>query len=621
MMELHSGWHEELNSLAREQNEARRIEPTNLVAVPGVAFPYRLTETHVEFGSKDKLDDETIWQPICGRLEVIGLTRNERGEDWGRLVRFKDSDGRQKEVAIPMHLFAGNGNEVRGLLLRLGLSIEPNRKAREALDGYLQKCNPPRRIRCVDHVGWHHDGDGRSFVLPDQVIGSANVVLQSDEYLDHAYDVAGELSAWHQRVGNLAVGNSHLTFAISVALAAPLLELLDMEGGGFHFSGASSTGKTTLLRVAGSVWGGGPNGFHRSWRTTANGLEAVAKLHNDALLGIDEIGQGEGRDVERIPYMLGNGTGKSRAARTGGARRVHRWHLLFLSTGEQSLSEKVQEEGGRRVRAGQEIRILDIPADAGAGLGCFEKLHGFSSAAALADHLIEGACQVYGTPAREFIRCLLREGPDFRETLKSAIKRFKDGLGLTTANGQLERAAARFGLVAVAGELAAGYGVTPWPEGTATDAARACFKAWFDARGGARSGELTSLLKQVRRFFAAHGESRFAPIKKDSRDVLPAETMYPPSPETKAGATYNRVGFRFDDDEGTHYLVLPHAMAEVCEGFPRTWAAKELVSAGLVLPGENGHSQKKHRIPGRKEPTRVYHFMPAVLESEDADCH
>jgi hypothetical protein len=41
------------------------------------------------------------------------------------------------------------------------------------------------------------------------------------------------------------------------------------EGGGVHFKGASSTGKSTALHVAGSVWGGGDtNGYIRSWRST-----------------------------------------------------------------------------------------------------------------------------------------------------------------------------------------------------------------------------------------------------------------------------------------------------------------------------------------------------------------
>ena len=59
--------------------------------------------------------------------------------------------------------------------------------------------------------------------------------------------------------------------------------------------------------------------------------------------------------------------------------------------------------------------------------------------------------------------------------------------------------AQRFGLVAVAGELATHYGVTGWSEGEATQAASLCFAAWLDSFGGTGNREDRALLAQVRR--------------------------------------------------------------------------------------------------------------------------
>ncbi len=50
-----------------------------------------------------------------------------------------------------------------------------------------------------------------------------------------------------------------------------------------------STGKSTVLRVASSVWGGFD--YLQSWRATSNGLEGIAAAHNDSLLCLDEIGE------------------------------------------------------------------------------------------------------------------------------------------------------------------------------------------------------------------------------------------------------------------------------------------------------------------------------------------
>jgi putative DNA primase/helicase len=51
------------------------------------------------------------------------------------------------------------------------------------------------------------------------------------------------------------------------------------------------------------------------------------------------------------------------------------------------------------------------------------------------------------------------------------------------ADGQVKRAASKFGLVAMAGELAIGYDIVPWPKGYAIKAAAEMFDAWQVGRG------------------------------------------------------------------------------------------------------------------------------------------
>lgn len=182
------------------------------------------------------------------------------------------------------------------------------------------------------------------------------------------------MAGWQNGVARYASGNSRLVLALSAAFAAPLLYPTSSESGGFHFRGGSSTGKTTALVVGGSVWGGGGvRGFIRTWRATSNGLEGVAAMHCDSLLCLDEMGQVDGREAGQIAYMLANGVGKTRAGRSGEARPAAEWRLIFLSSGELSLGDKIAEDGrGKRVAAGQQVRIIDIAADAGVGIGLFE---------------------------------------------------------------------------------------------------------------------------------------------------------------------------------------------------------------------------------------------------------
>ncbi len=118
---------------------------------------------------------------------------------------------------------------------------------------FLAAVRPVRRIRCVPRTGW----DNMAYILPDAVYGETageDVVLQS---MNHAglYRCAGTLDGWKE-IAALAVGNSRLSFALCVAFAGPLLHLAGLEGGGFSFEGGSSSGKTTALQIAASVWGG-----------------------------------------------------------------------------------------------------------------------------------------------------------------------------------------------------------------------------------------------------------------------------------------------------------------------------------------------------------------------------
>jgi len=236
-----------------------------------------------------------------------------------------------------MSLLAGDGNEYRARLLDGGLFIAPGRKARELLTVYLQSTQPQMRALCVARIGWHSE----NFVLPGATIGPENaetVLFQTPSDADHFLSVSGTVGDWRENVGRFCSGNSRLILAASCGFAGPFLSLVGGESGGIHFVGATSTGKSTALVVGGSVLGGGGrNGFVQSWRTTANGLEAIAELHNDLTLFLDELAQMDPRDAGEAAYLLGNGTGKTRMSRNIGARKKLSWSLLYVSAGEVTL--------------------------------------------------------------------------------------------------------------------------------------------------------------------------------------------------------------------------------------------------------------------------------------------
>ena len=336
---------------------------------------FRLTKNVIEKKKGKK------WIAVFSKLIIEADTRDVRGHSWGRVLIVTDRDGNEHQWSMPMFHLAGEGLDYRRILLAMGLEIAPGKFARDAIHEYISNAEPSGKVRCVDKIGWHD----RNFILPDAAFGKSSgerIMLQTESPLEHAFNSAGTLEGWRKHVARKCAGNSRLILALSTAAAGPLLAMLGAESGGVHIVGFSSSGKTTCLNVGGSFWGGGgKNGqYIQQWRTTDNALEAIAMAHNDTLLCLDELSQIDPKAAAAIAYMLANGVGKRRATQTGGAQPTAQWRLLYLSCGEITLGDKIAEDGrNRKVAAGQQVRMIDVPADAGAGLGIFETLHGYES--------------------------------------------------------------------------------------------------------------------------------------------------------------------------------------------------------------------------------------------------
>jgi uncharacterized protein (DUF927 family) len=187
------------------------------------------------------------------------------------------------------------------------------------------------------------------------------------------------------------------------------------------------------------------------------------------------------------------------------------WRLLFISTGETSLSA-LRSFGGKRVKAGQDVRFLDIPANAGSGLGIFDRLPSpITKPSDFADSLRTSALEQCGTAGPEFMRSLLADNK-LREHVRFIIEKVEEFVGKVVpkgATGQVMRAARRFALIAAAGTLAVRFGILPWPESEAECRARTCFSDWLAARGGAGLLEAQQALSRIEAIVSRHGSSRF----------------------------------------------------------------------------------------------------------------
>lgn len=534
---------------------------------------------------------------VCSPLHVDAVTFDAHGGSFGRLLRFRNTLGKWCLWSMPMEMLRSDGSDLRGMLLSMGVHLDPGRAGPRMLATYLQSQVPQRRMEAVMQTGWA-SSEFEAYALPDTVIGphATRFTFQSDAKATDEYTQRGTLEEWQQSISALAIGNPMLVLAVSTAFSGPLLARLGMDSGGLHLIGDSSTGKTTALQAAASVWGG--DNFRRSWRTTANGLEGAAALFNDGLLALDEISECDPRDVGEVVYMLGNGRGKQRASRTGAARSVNHWRTSVISTGERSIATCLAE-AGQQVKAGQAVRLLDIPMQR--PYGAWDCLHAHTTGPAFSDAIKRAVSANYGTAGRAFLEKLTRDHSDFASALESIKNQLLEQA--RTTDGQPTRAAARLSVVALAGELATTYGITGWAQGDATKAAAVAFSAWLAQRGNNQgNAEQEQIAQAVLNFIDRHGDSRFSDANANYDDKQQIMVR-------------DRAGWWRSTDEGLVYYFTKDGMHEALKGFDFTRALKALRTSGLLEAPPTGEASKTKRIHGRI--SRVYIIRPDKAHSPD----
>lgn len=498
---------------------------------------------------------------------------------------------------FPIELLASDGSLYRAQLLNRGLCIAPDAKARQLLSMLIQTFKPAQKVRCVNKIGWYQN----KFVLPSEVIGNEGrekILFQNPGIFQTNFSTSGTLEEWKAYVGKYCRGNSRLLLSASLAFAPPLLKIVGLENGGIHLVGPSSLGKTTAQRIAVSAFFN-PQSL-LTWRATSNGLEIVAREHNDCLLCLDELSQVAPEEAGNIAYMLANGTGKLRSDSSGSRRESMSWTLLFFSTGEVGLALQMHA-GGKRVRPGQEIRITEVSADTGA-YGIFEELHGFENGAALSQSLTQACHRYHGMAGREFIKRFVQEESGKARACQM-FERYRRLLVGNATSGQIMRTANRFALIATAGELATSYEITGWKEGEAFWGIKKCFESWLERHGEGDLKEETHALAQVRHFFQQHGESRFSLWVDSDND---------PSSQK----TFHRAGFRkYDKEDGWEYFVFKEVFEnEVCSGLDHLYVAQVCARKGYLLEDSEKRTTRSERLPGQEKNTRVYRFNSKVME-------
>ena len=558
---------------------------------------------------------------LCLRpLWVHALTENRTGDD-GIVVKWFDRRWRLRQYALPVTILHEPGGTLAGELHRMGCLMVPGKEKWVARFLTVQEARADRFIQSTSQLGWTRASatDTPVFVLPNEVIGDAEeeIVYQSDIPMSYAETIKarGTLGEWRDQVANACTGNPILMFAAMLGLAAPLLHLTQEPGGGFHFYGSTTGGKTTAGQVAASVWGCAADPSENSertsirrWDVTINALEGIAELHSHQVLVLDEIGQTELKDVGQAAYKLAGGRGKERATASGGLQEPRRWRVLIVSNGEISMRQIMAREG-RTLRGGQMVRMADVPVDGDDGRQVIVVDPHGETPKEFVERLKRACARVYGVPGRAFIAYLLAamrtqgEGTvagDLKDELAGVEKVLLAQLG-TELPAEGVRVLKRFALVALAGLRAGPKGacVLPWSLEQVLGAVAAVAQRWLADVGEDRS-EIQRALAYLRDQLLARGGafvdvgSEPAPVQ---REIL---------------------GWRSEQ----YVLVLPDAFRQLCGEFEPRPVLAELARRGLLwTDADRRHLTRwTPRLKGLKTRPRVYWISVEFLGArEDGD--
>ncbi len=610
------------------QKQLERALNNSVIVGEGLSYTFTCDRksgvVHHKISVKENNEKEEVQvesTKICGYLEVTAEIRGSDSRSWGIILKIYNRDDVCHVWCLPSKLLSGDGAEIRKELLHLGLKLKAGKRTNDYLLQYISEAAETLPLEtCTTHTGWH----GNCFVLPDQTIHAnpthPKVWHQSEFPIVNHYTQQGTLLEWQENVGKFCIGNSRLVLAVCVMFAAPLLRLLGGSSMGFHFVGKSSIGKTKILKVAASVCGS--KKYVRQWRHTDNGLEGIAYFHNDSVLILDELSQAHAEDFYRILYMLANGSGKGRANCHGLPKEVFTWELLWLSSGETGLIGLLSESK-RKVKVGQQIRQIDIQAQATEKHGVFEELHGISSSSTFADLLDENSSKYYGVVFIEWLKVLVKalevKTIDTAElnitslTLEEIKQLYKQNHAVLLkpypdSKGQTVRVSSGFALLATAGEIATKAGITGWPEGAAYSAIEKIFKEYMTDKNSSSTQEEENILTSVKLFFETNWRSSFVFV--DDSGGISEEKI-----------TYNTTGYYKKTKNGYIFFMSPQQYEKhLCVGFEKRMVTETMLKNGWLELAGDGKSTKLVRFAHLNDaPKRFYVFNGNKMLIADLD--
>lgn len=307
-----------------------------------------------------------------------------------------------------------------------GLDVDSNNRSElvQFISMYMRLNNLPtnKTVSRLGHVKGH-------FIHP-LIDNDVELILHEEGYkrLANAFKTKGTLKDYSDMVFNEVRNSPMAMMFVYASLGSILLHDFNVEPFIVDMAGKTSTGKTTALKVASSVWG--TDDLRSEWNTTRVNVERKASMMNSFPLIYDDTRKAPHYQLADIVYQFSGGRSKGRG-------NIHSidvektWQNILISTGETSIVEYGKEKAGISARV---ITLQDNP---------FNDDVNFRG-------LYDGLENNFGQLGLAFIEQYNKHKTEYKESFKGYEKLFIEKAG---DNEVMQRLGRAFALLLTTGEI------------------------------------------------------------------------------------------------------------------------------------------------------------------------
>ncbi|WP_067936496.1 DUF927 domain-containing protein [Alicyclobacillus kakegawensis] len=261
----------------------------------------------------------------------------------------------KKIVGLSAYGFPVNSTNARGIV--------------QYLDEF-EACNLTQlpMSRVSGHLGWQGKDGSLGFLFGHTWIPASEDgcevafrgVDAGDEQIAEGYHTAGDIDEWIHALAP-AMEHDRARLAFYVAFTPVLLHITKCSNFIVDFCGRTSTGKTTLQRIAASVVGNpdekSADSALATWDSTRVFIERASAVVSGLPVILDDTKRARnGKVVADMLYTVANGRGRGRG-NVKGISRTGTWRTVLISSGEQPATSFTNDGGTR----GRVLEIRGLP--------------------------------------------------------------------------------------------------------------------------------------------------------------------------------------------------------------------------------------------------------------------